>query len=134
MVKWFSMLFALLLLLQSSKIGIGDVLRLDDLISHAQFHDEHHGDSLVDFFSKHYGELKEAHNAAHKHEQSEHEQLPFNHGHCTHHSTVLAFIFSSFKEDVKQVQLVELTETNFFYSAPSSTAHTMGLLQPPRYS
>ncbi|MDP5099959.1 MAG: hypothetical protein NWQ09_01420 [Nonlabens sp.] len=134
MLKWFSTSFALLLLLQSSNISISDVLKIDNLISHARFHGEYHGDSLFVFISKHYGELKESHNQEHKHEQTEHEHLPFNHSSCAHHVVVIAYFTPASKEELKTIQLDELKESNFHYSAPFSIAHTTGLLQPPRES
>jgi hypothetical protein len=132
MLKWFSMSFAFVLLLQSSNIGIADILKLDDLITHAQYHDEEYGDNLFVFISKHYGELKASHNEQHKHEQSDHERLPFNHSQCSHHLTVMTFLDHSDRIDLKPIQFSERKQVNFYYNLPSSTAHTLGLLQPPR--
>ncbi len=63
-----------LMLLQSLHFNMGDVLRINDFIDHAQFHKENYGDNLLSFISKHYGQEKEHH----QNDNHDHEKLPFS--------------------------------------------------------
>lgn len=70
---------SLLVFFQSIGIGVSDIFMLTDLVSHAQFHAEEYGDDFFTFFEKHYGSLKEEHHQKHQEEDSQHENLPFQH-------------------------------------------------------
>ena len=61
--------------MQSIGIHLSDLVQLDEFIEHAQFHSKEYGDNVFVFISKHYGELKAEHDAQHKEEQEEHQQL-----------------------------------------------------------
>ncbi|WP_339714078.1 hypothetical protein [uncultured Kriegella sp.] len=132
MVKLFSILMSSLMLIQSFGITFGDIVQLDEFMEHANFHAEKYGDNLLVFISKHYGELKEQHSNDHKEEKRDHENLPFqNNGHCT--SSSFAIVFSTFSSELKSLQNLEDKVTNFYYPLPSSSLHSTGTFQPPRF-
>lgn len=132
--KLFSISFSIVILLQSFGISFNDVSQIDEFIEHAQFHSEEYGDNVLVFISKHYGELKADHDREHQNEKEEHDELPFNQNNCSHNSSITAFVLQSNQEEFYTPELVEFKEHNFFYVAPSSSLHSEGLLQPPRYS
>ena len=68
MTKIGSIAISLLILFQSFNIHLDDVIELDELIEHAQFHSAEYGDNFFVFISKHYGELKAEHNQQHQEE------------------------------------------------------------------
>ncbi|MCJ7465670.1 MAG: hypothetical protein MUO53_03140 [Maribacter sp.] len=131
MMKLFSFSIASLLLIQSFNIHLGDILELDDLIEHAQFHAEAYGDNFFVFISKHYGELKAEHSQKHQEERKDHERLPFQHQ-C-HMVSFSAFVLNQ--------EVIEAIETdysflhkaaNFFYLATYHSLAGDTILQPPR--
>lgn len=130
----FSISFSILILMQSFGLRFNDLSQIDEFIQHAQFHSDQYGDNVLVFISKHYGELKADHDKEHHEEKEEHEELPFNHNNCSHNSIVTAFVLQTNKEEFNTLQFYEFKEHNFFYVAPSSSLHSEGLLQPPRYS
>lgn len=120
--------------MQSFGINLNDLSQIDELIEHAQFHNEQYGDNVIVFISKHYGELKADHDREHQDEKEEHEKLPFNHNNCSHTSSITAFVLDADKDDFKAFEFLEFKEHTFFYQAPSSSLHSEGILQPPRHS
>lgn len=130
MYKLFSILLSALVLVQSFNIEADDLMQLDELVEHAQFHKQQYGDTFFDFLSKHYGELKAEHSKNHQEEQKDHEQLPFQ---CQGHIlTVIAFLpqhsFSYFDD----VLMLNTTEFNFYYLNLYSLLNEKELLQPPK--
>lgn len=134
MTKIFSISISIVILIQNFGISVNDIPLIDDFFEHAQFHSEQYGDNVFVFISKHYGKLKTDHEKKHQEEKDNHEQLPFNHNNCSHISSMSAFVINSFKEELKTPNFSELTVTNFYYQAPTSSLHKLGLLQPPEYS
>lgn len=132
MNKLCSIFIASLILLQSSGIHWNDIVQLDELIEHAQFHSDAYGDNLVVFLSKHYGELKADHQKQHQEEKEDHEKLPFNH-HCSV-ASVTVFVMDASSIGLDYVEVLEFRSLNFQYCPPSSTLHAEGILQPPRIS
>lgn len=134
MFRLISILLSFIILIQSVNFGLDDVLHIDELIEHASFHSEAHGDSFAVFLSKHYGELKAIHEKEHQEEKEEHEQLPFNHNNCSHVSSMMVLALNPFKEELKVHDFSEQIETNFYYQEPTSSLHSLGFFQPPRHS
>ncbi len=132
--KLVSISISLIILMQSFGVSFNDISQIDKFIEHAQFHSKQYGDNVFVFISKHYGELKADHDKEHQEEKEDHEQLPFNHNNCSHISSLTVFVLNSFKQKLTTPDFSEQTETNFFYQAPSSSLHSEGLFQPPRYS
>lgn len=134
MTKLISISISLVILMQNFGIGLNDISQLETFVEHAQFHSEQYGDNVFVFISRHYGELKENHSKEHQEEKEDHEQLPFSHNNCSHFSSVIAFIISTNKEEFKTPEISEFKVHNFFYKAPKSSLHKLGLIQPPQQS
>jgi hypothetical protein len=119
--------------MQSFNLGPSDILQLDELMEHAQFHKQEYGDSFFVFLSKHYGELKEEHTKNHQEEQHEHEQLPFQcHGHNT---SILAFFDIGLHESFDDNMGISIsTEANFHYLNLYASLNETELLQPPKHA
>ena len=132
--KLFSIAISFLLLFQSVNISIADLVQFDELIEHAQFHNEQYGDSFLVFVSKHYGELKAEHSKKHQEEKGDHEELPFNHNSCTHVTSTTAYVLNKVKAEIKGLYFSETTEANFYYQGHTSSLHAFGFFQPPRLS
>lgn len=134
MTKLLSILLSLMILAQNMGLVINDIVKLDELVSHAIMHNDKYGDSLIDFVSKHYGEQKAAHAIAHQEEKGDHDKLPFNHtGHC-HVIAITAIVHTPAVIEIRNPKFVDDVTANFYYHSPISSLHTSGLLQPPRFS
>lgn len=129
MLKITSIAISLLILVQSFNVHVNDIIELDELIEHAQFHAEEHGDNFFVFISKHYGELKAEHSQKHQEEKEEHEQLPFQHQSQT---TLFVFVLNKAPENALEIEFPIDRNTNFFYQASYHSLAQEGLLQPPR--
>jgi len=114
---------------QSASIAASDILQLDELIEHAQFHKQEYGDSFFVFLSKHYGEQKAEHSKNHQEEQKDHEQLPFQY---QGHTLILVALIDSENSLFNTIEIADSAEFNFHYLSSFSTLHKKGLLQPPR--
>ena len=130
--KLFSIVVSSLIMLQSFGVHYSDVVQLDELIEHAQFHSEQYGDNMFVFLSKHYGELKAEHQRDHQEEKKDHEKLPFNHS--VSHTCVADVIINSYNSDLNDIEILDFKSPNFYYHTPSSSLHSEGILQPPRIS
>ncbi|SEP78975.1 hypothetical protein SAMN05421824_0321 [Hyunsoonleella jejuensis] len=120
------------ILIQSFHIGAEDILQIDELIEHAQFHKQEYGDSFFVFVSKHYGELKGEHSKNHQEEQSDHEQLPFQ---CQGHGiTITAFLPFYTSNSFNDYEGFKSVESNFHYLNSYSSLHKEKLLQPPKHA
>jgi hypothetical protein len=118
------------ILIQSFQIGAEDMLQLDELIEHAQFHKQEYGDNFFVFISKHYGELKAEHSKNHQEEKQDHEQLPFQ---CQGHSTtIIASLPFNNCNNFNVVEITASSESSFHYLNLYSSLHEKELLQPPR--
>ena len=134
MQKLLSIGLSFLILLQSIDIQVDDIVQLDELIEHAQFHKQEYGDSFFVFLSKHYGEQKAEHSKKHQEEKKDHEQLPFqNHFHVC---GVPVFVL---KQEPLQIEgpFIEIESEkadNFYYQMPHTSLFKSGLFQPPRHA
>tara|TARA_R110002167_G_scaffold108803_27_gene277787 strand:- start:6218 stop:6619 length:402 start_codon:yes stop_codon:yes gene_type:complete len=131
MAKIVSITISVLILLQSFHIGIGEIIEMDELVEHAQFHAEEYGDNFIVFLSKHYGELKAEHNKQHREEQKEHESLPFNHQ--MHTFSLSVFVLNGDTNfDATTQELVTNTQSEYYYFPSDSSFEDEGPFQPPR--
>lgn len=130
MFKITSIAISLLILVQSFNVHFDDIIELDELIEHAQFHSDEYGDDFLVFISKHYGELKAEHNQKHQEEQEEHEQLPFQHQCQT--ALLSAFLLNQTGDYPLEIKLVVNRDSNYFYQASYHSLSQEGLFQPPR--
>ena len=130
MTKFFAIAISLLMLLQSTNIHAADLLELDDLMEHYEFHAEEYGDNFLVFLSKHYGELKAEHSKNHQEERQEHEDLPFQHN-C--HSLSLVVFIANEAFYYTSRPLVSSNQTvNFHYTASYTSLWSDGPFQPPK--
>lgn len=132
-MKFAISLLSMLILLQSTSIGVADVLRMTDLVEHAQYHKQEYGDSLFVFLSKHYGQLKKGHMGDHPHDSSDHSKLPFHHNGCVHMSFV-AMIQDTNPAELHKIQPSLTKQDNFHYKEPASSLFTKGIFQPPKFA
>lgn len=132
MNKLASIVLSTVILLQTIGLHTDDLVQIDEFIEHAKFHSEKYGDDVLVFISKHYGELKAAHEKEHQEEKEDHEQLPFQHH--SHLSSIIAYTPNPLHTELETPMMAEYKDSNFYYQAPSSSSHTKGLLQPPRHS
>lgn len=130
MSRLIAIILSAFILMQSFNFGADDVLQLDELITHASFHKQEHGDNFFVFLSKHYGELKAEHSKSHKEEQTDHEKLPFQ---CQGHTITLS-VFSPIYSfiDSDNLEFYNLIEYNTHYINLYSSLHNKELLQPPK--
>lgn len=132
MSKLIVILLSGVILLQSFHIGAEDILQLDELLEHAEFHKQEHGDNFFVFLSKHYGELKAEHSKNHQEEKSDHEQLPFQ---CQGHSiTIIASLPFKSTNEFNEFTPLNSSEANFHYVNLYASLHEKELLQPPRHA
>jgi len=132
MGKLFSILLSVVILLQSFGMHVDDLVQIDEFIEHAQFHSAQYGDNVLVFVSKHYGELKAAHDKEHQEEREDHEQLPFQ-DQC-HTLSVMDVTLNTANLNLNTLDFPAFRTFNFYYKAPFSSQHSEGILQPPRHS
>ena len=130
MLKATSIVVSVLILVQSFNIHFSDIIELDELIEHAQFHAEEYGDNILVFLSKHYGELKTEHSQKHQEEKEDHENLPFQHQCQT--ASLSAFVLNQTAEYPVDLVTVLDRDSDFFYQASYHSLVQERLLQPPR--
>lgn len=132
MSKLLAILLSLIMLTQSLRVDFDDIVQLDELIEHAQFHKAEYGDNFLVFISKHYGELKEDHSKNHQEEEKEHEQLPFQ---CHDHvPSISSFVIQNDYLKIETFEYFALKDSRFHYQPSESTLHKKGLLQPPKHA
>jgi len=127
-IIWF---LSSLMLLQSSGIGVNDIIQVDYLIEHAQYHQQTYGDNLWVFISKHYGELKKDHlGGAHK-DGKGHNDLPFGH-HCCNHGSVVALLMDFPGYDLDKKEIFNKASISVIYKEPFANLFVSRFFQPPR--
>lgn len=131
MLRLFSLLLSLLLLLQSVHVSLADLAGLDELMEHARYHQQEFGDNFLTFLSKHYGDQKADHAQKHQEEKSQHEQLPFQQ--LAHLTGVNAFML---RQPALELALPldpsDDAQPNFYYFRPGYSGFQSGIFQPPR--
>ncbi|MCK5638039.1 MAG: hypothetical protein KAH67_04965 [Flavobacteriaceae bacterium] len=129
--KFFSIFISGLILFQSFNIHLGDVLKLEELIDHVEFHEDKYGDDFFVFLSKHYGELKQSHKEQHEKEEKDHTHPPINHD-CSS-QLQSSFVMNSNSFTMERLQ-IERTTTIFLYQDNFSTFEKQKIFQPPQFS
>jgi hypothetical protein len=124
-----SLLMSVFVLTQSLSIHFSDILKLESLFEHMEFHETAYGDDIFSFISKHYGNKMKEHEGEND-DDSEHQKLPFNHKvSCdTGHLFVLEL-------DQPGIILNDSTiakERDFFYYNFYSYLENTDIFQPPR--
>lgn len=130
MAKVISLVLSAMVFLQGVNMDMGDMVRINELLEHAAFHNEQYGDNFLVFLSKHYGELEQEHKRAHQEEQQQHEKLPFSHHSCNH---IIADFVLVGKSGL-QLKSIPVSDTlqNFFYQETYSSFEKFDIFQPPR--
>ena len=121
------------MLFQSLNIDMDDVIQLDELIEHSQFHKAEYGDNFFVFVSKHYGELKAEHDQKHQEEQEDHEGLPFSHHSCSHHANT-PYLATLLTISACKTDPLVVRTNQFFYQLPAGTLFPSGIFQPPKHA
>ena len=127
MTKLFSIFFSMLILIQSLNIGFEDISKIDDLIEHATFHKEIHGDSFIDFIVEHYAENFTNHDEDHE----EHDNLPFKHDSNSFQNTVPLLTVSISSIELRLNPEIQL-RSHFFYEDLYSFLNNSSVFQPPK--
>tara|TARA_R110002072_G_scaffold11333_6_gene51496 strand:+ start:304 stop:693 length:390 start_codon:yes stop_codon:yes gene_type:complete len=120
---------SIILFFQSINIHVVDVIRLGDLMEHANFHAQEYGDDWFAFFVKHYGEEKEEHEQKANHQ--EHKKLPFSEQIC---SGITVFVILPNEPEAVNFELEENFSRDFFYSDLYRFVTVEDFFQPPQYS
>lgn len=130
MSKFLAIGLSVVVLIQSLRLDVGDLVYMDELFEHAQFHAEKYGDNFFVFLSKHYGELQEKHTQDHQEEQTEHEKLPFNNTYCSHVITV--YVVHKFEMQVSMATPDVDYIANFLYLDNYVFLEKSDIFQPPQ--
>ncbi len=118
------------MLVNSTGFHFNDILELDELIEHYQFHTKEHGDNFLVFLSKHYGKQKAEHSRKHQEEQQDHEKLPFQHQ--TQCSQLLVFVLNTRPVLISRTEIPVTTSGNFHYQISYSQVWGDSPFQPPK--
>ncbi|MDP2542906.1 MULTISPECIES: hypothetical protein [Tenacibaculum] len=126
-----SIILSIVMLFQSLNITCNNILNLDKLIEHAQFHKEAYSDGFITFLSKHYGELKVTHSEKHQEEKEEHEKLPFQFDYhlVDFHTITFENTEVSLPSTLAFIERKQIFYHQNFYNSPDA----LGVFQPPRY-
>ena len=128
--KILSISIASLVLLQSVNLHFIDLVELDELLEHYEFHQEEYGDNFLVFVSKHYGELKAEHSQKHQEEQSDHEKLPFQQQTPSIQLVVLFNTLNPFTSSTTEI--ANSSSANYYYHNFYSFDWADGPFQPPK--
>ena len=110
--------------LQSIGFTLVDVMQVDELYEHYQYHQKELGHDLLTFIDLHYGEQKEAHQEDH----GGHEELPFHH---TSISVNILFLDSS-ELDINRNLIPEKAGIPNTFNKLISFLFIDEILQPPK--
>lgn len=131
MTKIVSIVISFLVLIQSFQFAISELMEIDELMEHAEFHANEYGDSFLVFLSKHYGELKAEHDKTNLQDKKEHEELPFQHG--SHAPLLSVFVMAdTVFYSTTSLTLQVYKQSNYHYQDSLSTLKKEALFQPPK--
>ena len=125
MKRIISILLVGLLLIQSSNISMYDIMLVNNLFKHAEFHQKNYGDNFLEFLSEHYGEKKQAH----KDENQEHPKIPFSDQQNYSDTVITIHITSIYRING---QTSNSTSPNYIYKELVSNFEKSTIFQPPR--
>jgi len=121
---------SLLVFFQSVGFGMADILTLNKLVEHAQYHSNEYGDSFFAFFEKHYGNLKAEHQKKNQEEKSQHEKLPFQHNNCNH--LLAEVVLTSYQSPLQKSVVTNTASPHFYYQDLYSFLERVSIFQPPK--
>ncbi|MCG2431079.1 hypothetical protein [Aequorivita xiaoshiensis] len=126
----FAISFSFLIAFQSVGVGIQDILLIEKLVQHAEYHFENHGDDFFTFMQKHYGSLQAEHEEEQKEDKHEHEKLPFQHISCHHVLTDVLLVSLDFEIPKVEINIPQSHE--FHYQNLYSSLEKVSIFQPPQ--
>ena len=124
MIKIIQLFLSLLISLHSIGFTVVDIVQVDELYEHYQYHQKELGHDLLTFLDLHYGEHKEAHQEDHE----GHEELPFHH---TLISINILFLDNSVLDINKNI-IYEKAGIPDTYNSLTSFLFIDEILQPPK--
>ena len=130
MLKISAIILSSVILIQSITFSSTAIVEIADFVEHYNFHKQTQDDSLVEFFSKHYGELKAQHSQDHPTEHNDHQKLPLHN--LGSSSILFAGLFDSSFENSLEFDFSSSYLNNFRYTCGVSSFNPLDLLQPPR--
>jgi len=117
-----------LILFQGVFIKTDILFEINELVEDYQLHKAKYGDNLTTFFSKHFGDLKEAHKEQHQqdHKKHKHPANDFN------NNIQVDYAFYNLKTALqKNIEIIN-NQSNSFYLNGFSTFEKPTIFQPPR--
>ena len=130
MKVFISISLSFLVFFQSVGMDMSDIFMLTDLVEHAQFHSEEHGDNFFTFLDKHYGTLKAEHEKTSQEESHKHEKLPFQHKNCQHLVTEVTVINNTFSFEKSETYYP--IKHQFYYKNLYTFLERSSIFQPPK--
>ncbi|MCG2419813.1 hypothetical protein K8089_12345 [Aequorivita sp. F47161] len=121
-----------LVFFQSLGLGVNDILLLNKLVEHAEYHYENYGDDFFTFFEKHYGSLKAEHEKKHNEEKPEHGELPFQHISCHHVLTDVVLV--PYDISILKGEILIRHSHTFYYQNLYSSLERVSIFQPPKFA
>lgn len=118
-----------LILLQSVVFSTTAIVEIASFMEHYSFHKQTQDDSLVEFVSLHYGELKDQHHNDHP-EHQDHQQLPLQN--FSNPTILFVTTIDITNYNTSGIALFDTYLNNFRYTPGSSSYNPLDLLQPPR--
>lgn len=119
-----------LVFFQSVGLSVSDIFLLNDLKELAEYHSEEYGDDFFTFFEKHYGDLKAEHQKTQNEEESQHENLPFQHNSCNH--LVAEVIVMGYEFSFEKAVVSYTANPHFYYQNLYSFLERASIFQPPK--
>lgn len=128
--KSITLLMSVFILTQSINIHMSDIIGLNSLLKHFEFHEATYGDDLISFISKHYGNNFQKHDGE-SGDDHDHHKLPFNHH---RNAADIGYIYVAFNDHsfVMQSNSPDLESRNFYYYNFYSYLENTDIFQPPR--
>lgn len=123
-----SILLSLSISFQSLHLKVEDLWSVQELLEHVEMHSQKYGDSLGEFFVKHYGSLKTEHYDTH----SEHDKLPFNHKSTS--IGVSVFLLDHQELPALWVAYATPSTHTYFYVSMYSSLEMDEIFQPPKHA
>lgn len=126
-----SILLSFWVFFQTVGFELNDVVQLELLVEHIEYHSENYGDDFFTFFEKHYGSSSLEHQKDNKDEKSQHDNLPFQHLSCSHLSpeVILISLRILFFETLVESSL----GLNSFYKNLYSSIEKLSIFHPPKF-
>ena len=127
-----SIMLSALVLLQGLNVQMKDVLEVDALFRHLEYHLSSEGDDFYSFLEKHYGSQKFDHEHKGQSDDQNHEKLPFKDKAHQNSNNVVMVLTSNTSRDL--VASTISSRSNFYHEDNYSYLQQKDFFQPPRIS